>query len=54
MVKMAEGYKHSEETRRKIGMANKGNVPWIKGRHHSAEAKHMFIQSVELHAEAEW
>jgi len=26
------GHKHSEETKRKIGIANKGKMPWIKGK----------------------
>jgi hypothetical protein len=46
---MRQNYKHSEQTKRKIGLANKGRIPpkevmekaWAanKGRHHSAEAK---------------
>lgn len=31
--------KHSEETKRKIGEANKGRKPWSYGNHHSEETK---------------
>jgi group I intron endonuclease len=31
--------KHSEETKKKIGMANRGNPSWIAGKHHSQETK---------------
>jgi group I intron endonuclease len=31
--------KHSEETKKKIGIANKGNPSWIAGKHHSTETK---------------
>lgn len=31
--------KHSEETKKKIGMANRGNSSWIAGKHHSQETK---------------
>lgn len=31
--------KHSDETRVKIGKANKGKTPWILGQHHSEETK---------------
>jgi len=30
---------HSEETKSKIGNANKGKITWIKGKHHSDESK---------------
>ena len=33
------GHIHSEETKKKIGKANKGNIPWLKGKHHSEETK---------------
>lgn len=33
------GKKHREDTKRKISMANKGNVPWNKGRKHSEETR---------------
>ena len=33
------GKKLSEETKRKISAANKGQIPWMKGRHHSEETK---------------
>jgi len=29
----------SEEHKRKIGIANKGKIPWIKGRHHTEETR---------------
>lgn len=32
-------YRHTDEARRKISAANKGNVPWNKGRKHSEETK---------------
>ena len=31
--------KHSEETKRKIGLANKGKMPWDYGKHHSKETR---------------
>lgn len=34
-----ESVQFTEETRRKIGRANKGRMPWIKGEHHSAETR---------------
>lgn len=34
-----ETVKFTEETRRKIGRANKGRSPWIQGKHHSAETR---------------
>ena len=33
------GFRHSKETKIRIGKANKGNIPWIKGRHHSEKTK---------------
>lgn len=33
------GYRATDEQRRKIGMANKGNVPWNKGKNRSESAK---------------
>lgn len=30
---------HSDETRRMQSEANKGQIPWIKGRKHSEESK---------------
>lgn len=35
----------SEETRRKIGKANKGNVPYMKGKHLSDETKRKIVES---------
>ena len=34
-----KGFKHSEETKKKIGKANKGKDVWIMGQHHSQETK---------------
>lgn len=31
--------KHSEETKKKIGSANKGKTSWMQGKHHSPETK---------------
>ena len=39
------GYSPSEETRRKIGEANKGKEPWIKGKHLSKETKNKISES---------
>lgn len=33
------GYAHTSSSRRKIGEANKGNIPWNKGKNRSEEAK---------------
>lgn len=33
------GKHHSEETKQKIRRANKGHIPWMKGRHHSIETR---------------
>lgn len=40
------GYTHTEETKRKIGEANKGKEPWIKGKHLSKETRNKLS---ELH-----
>lgn len=32
-------YKLSEETRRKISLANKGRIPWLKGKHHTEQTR---------------
>jgi len=34
-----KGKHHSEETKKKLSMANKGKTTWMKGKHHSDEAK---------------
>lgn len=34
-----KGYRHSEETRKKISQSNKGQIPWTAGKHHSLETK---------------
>ena len=39
-----KGIRLSEETKRKIGAANKGNKPWL-GKHHSEEAKWKISES---------
>lgn len=39
------GHRHSEESRRKIGLANRGNIPWNKGRPHSEETKRKIAES---------
>jgi len=33
------GKKLSEETKKKIGLASKGRIPWNRGKHHSSESK---------------
>lgn len=33
------GHKQSEETKRKRSISNSGQIPWIKGRHHSKKTK---------------
>lgn len=35
----------TEETKRKIGQANKGKITWIKGKHHSKQTKHKISES---------
>ena len=37
------GYSHTKKSRAKIGLANKGNTPWNKGRIRSEEDKVSFI-----------
>lgn len=44
-IKDADGHSVSEETRLKLSEANKGQVPWIKGKHHSEETKHKISES---------
>ena len=39
MSKSAMGKVISKETRRKLSEANKGQIPWIKGRKHSEETR---------------
>lgn len=39
------GHRHSVESRRKIGLANRGNVPWNKGRPHSEETKRKIAEN---------
>jgi group I intron endonuclease len=39
MSEIMMGHTTSIETRKKISDAQKGNIPWIKGLHHSEEAK---------------
>lgn len=45
MSQAMEGHIVSAETRKKIGKANKGNVPWIKGGTHSPETREKLSQS---------
>lgn len=40
-----QGRKHSEESRRKIGIANRGNTPWNKGRRHSEETRRKIAEA---------
>lgn len=40
------GKHHKEETKQKIGLANKGKTPWIKGRQHSEETKKKIANSL--------
>ena len=37
LAKVQIGRKHTEEHRRKNSEANKGKIPWMKGKHHSEE-----------------
>jgi len=39
VVSGMKGKHHSEESRKKISLANKGKPSWIKGKHHTEEAK---------------
>jgi NUMOD3 motif len=32
-------YTRSEETKRKISEGNKGRIPWLKGKHHTEQAR---------------
>ncbi len=41
-------YRHSDEARRKISAANKGNVPWNKGRRHSEETKRKIAAATKM------
>lgn len=41
----ARGHPHTDESRRKIGLANRGNVPWNKGRPHSEETKRKIAEN---------
>jgi len=36
---LLKGFKHSEETKKKISESKKGQLPWITGRHHTEEAR---------------
>ena len=39
------GYSHTKKSRKKIGLANKGNTPWNKGRIRSEEDKVSFLKA---------
>ena len=43
------GCPHTEEERKKISEANKGQVPWIKGKHHKNETKKKIAASLTGH-----
>lgn len=45
MCEIMRGRILTEEWKRKIGEANKGNIPWHKGLHHSTETKNKISQS---------
>jgi len=42
------GKKHTEETKRKMSLAKKGQIPWISGKHHTEESN---IKNRESHSE---
>ena len=44
-----KGHKVLEETRKKIGLANKGKLPWTNGKHHSEESKSKMSLSKKGH-----
>ena len=44
-----EGCPHTEEERAKISASNKGQVPWIKGKHHKEETKVKIAASLMGH-----
>jgi hypothetical protein len=42
-------YKHSEETKKKISLAKKGQKPWITGKHHTKETIKKISKSLMRH-----
>ena len=42
-----KGKHRSEETKKKIAVANKGKTPWIKGKHHNEETKRKMSESLK-------
>ena len=44
-----KGKHHSEESKKKLSEANKGNIPGNKGKHHSEEAKRKIAESNRGH-----
>jgi len=42
-----KGYKHTEETKRKLSESHKGQRPWMKGRHPSEETKKKFRERIQ-------
>eukprot|EP00171_Calliarthron_tuberculosum_P006645 IDg6645t1 len=41
-------YRHTQDARRKISAANKGNVPWNKGRKHSEETRRKIAAATKM------
>lgn len=41
-------YRHTQDARRKISAANKGNIPWNKGRKHSEETRRKIAAATKM------
>ena len=58
MSKAAEGHRVSEKTRKKIGIANskanKGQIPWIKGKHHSIKTRRKIGEALAGEKNTNW